>query len=101
MDDIGLHEITKGVSIAKEKSIIKIVYVKYVQLFMCEWEGEREGGRERQKNLGPKPISDERGLEEAEAAKETGEGTTNQVGGKLKVWCPGKQEEKKVFSRGR
>lgn len=40
---------------------------------MCEREGMRERRREgeREKSLGPKPISGERGLEEEEAAKET------------------------------
>ena len=32
---------------------------------------ERRREVEREKSLGPKPISDERGLEEEEAAKET------------------------------
>lgn len=40
---------------------------------MCKREGmrERRWEAEREENLGPKPISDERGLEEEEAAKET------------------------------
>lgn len=62
-------------SIAKEKSSIKL-YMLNMYSFLCVSGRERE--EEGQKNLGPKPISDERGLEEVEAAKETGEGTTNQ-----------------------
>ena len=53
---------------------------------MCEREGMRERRREgeREKSLGPKPISGERGLEEEEAAKETWEEITNPEGGKLR-----------------
>lgn len=57
---------------AKEKSLIKLA-ISNIHCFVYVRERQGGGGEEKaDKDLGPKPISDERGLgEDDEAAKET------------------------------